>query len=155
MKLHSATALVPLTILFSGLALAQPLAEENEASLLARRGTPLKIHANPDGSRTLEYSSQPNGISNWMYTVDASGRVIEAHDALEPAFLARVREGMPQEEILRLLGKEHSVQTFSSGEEVWTWNVRNEWPHQLANHFHVHFVDRKVRRTSFSAMDHS
>ncbi|MDR3352746.1 MAG: hypothetical protein LBO00_07095 [Zoogloeaceae bacterium] len=153
MKLHLAT-LVLLTVPFTGAALAQAPAYADEAALLSGRGAPLRTHGNPDGTRTLEYSSQPNGISNWMYTVDATGRVIEARDTLEAASLAGIRAGMAQEEVLRLLGKEHSAQKFSI-EEVWTWNVRNEWPHHLATRFHVHFVDRKVSRTSFSTEDHS
>ncbi len=123
----------------------------DEAELRANRGEPTRVWNNEDGTRTLEYATQPYGDTAWMYTVDAEGRVVEQLDALGEEGLARVRPGMTLEEVERLLGQHRSVQRFAlSGEEVWDWNVRNRWPGVLATLFNVHFVDGKVVRTSYT-----
>ncbi|MGL1831971.1 hypothetical protein ACKVEX_00030 [Rhodocyclaceae bacterium SMB388] len=122
-----------------------------EAELLDRRGTPDRVWANNDGTRTLEYSRQPMGIRNWMYTVDANGGVVAQFDALTRENLRRVRAGMTTEEVERLLGRHREVNRFRlSGEEVWNWNVENEGAGLQATLFNVHFVDGVVKHTSFT-----
>lgn len=129
----------------------QPRVFSTEAELLDRRGTPDRVWANDDGTRTLEYSTQPKGIRNWMYTVDADGRVVAQFDALTRENLRRVKVGMTVAEVERLLGRHREINRFRlSGEEVWNWNVENEWPDLLATRFNVHFVDGAVKRTSFT-----
>lgn len=124
----------------------RPLATEAEA--LAVHGEPTRRHDNGDGTRTLEYSTQPFGHRALMVTVDAGGVVVAQHDALADDNLARVARGMTQAEVSRLLGAHRSVQTFAlSGEEVWDWNVYNDGP-GVATLFNVHFIDGRVVRTS-------
>ncbi len=122
-----------------------------EAELIERRGMPTRVWTEPDGSRTLEYSSQPTGYSNWMVSVDAEGRVVGRSDALTRENLREVREGMSVEQVQRLLGQHRRITRYRlSGEEVWDWNVENEWLGLIATYFNVHFVDGAVRRTSFT-----
>ncbi len=122
-----------------------------EEEVLSRRGAPTQVFDNADGTRTLAYSTQPNGHTAWMYQVDSAGRVLDQFDALEQSNLARVRVGMSVDEVLRMLGTHRSIQRFVlSGEEVYDWNVTNEWPGVRATRFNVHFVDGEVVRTSYS-----
>ncbi len=122
-----------------------------EAEILAAYGEPVKRWANDDGTTTLEYSTQPNGEITMMYTVDQGGVVLRQENALADENLARIERGMTKDEVARMLGRHRSVQTFvNSGEEVWDWNVRNDYPGILATLFNVHFVDGKVVRTSRS-----
>lgn len=133
----------------AGLGRAPMLLTESE--VLERRGAPTRIWENADGTRTLEYATQPNGQTCWMYTVDGAGRVLDQFDALAAQNLARVRVDMSVDEVLRLLGTHRSIQRFAlSGEEVYEWNVRNEWVGAAATRFNVHFVDARVVRTSYS-----
>lgn len=121
-----------------------------EAELVAKRGQPTRVWDNPDGTRTYEYSTQPNGESTWMYTVDATGKIIEQHDALAEANLAKVRNGMSKDEVQRLLGEHRSVTHFRRmDEEVWDWNIRAEHG-VLATMFNVHFTNDVVARTSIT-----
>lgn len=123
----------------------------HEAELLAKRGQPTRVWDNADGTRTLEYATQPNGETCWMYTIGAEGVVVDQFDALERDNLSRVKNDMTPEEVQRLLGQHRTVQRFvHSGEEVWDWNVRNEWQGVAATRFNVHFIDGKVVRTSYS-----
>ncbi len=122
---------------------------ENE--LLAKRGPPKHIWNNEDGTRTLEYSTQPMGETCWMYTVDAGGRIVEQLDALDHRNLGRVRSGMTVEQVQRTLGAHRSIERFPRmKEEVWDWNVSNPYPGILATYFNVHFIDGKVDRTSYT-----
>lgn len=124
---------------------------DHEAELLAKRGEPSRVWENEDGSRTLEYATQPMGESGWMYTVDENGLVVEQHDALDHANLAKVRAGMSQDEVVRMLGRHRSIERFPRmNEEVWDWNVSSPYPGIIATYFNVHFVEGEVSRTSFT-----
>ena len=123
----------------------------DRSELLATRGEPTRIWENEDGTRTLEYATQPFGQTCWMYTVDEQGNIVEQFDALSRRNLATVRQGMSLDEVQRMLGQHRAVQRFSlSGEEVYDWNVANEWPDLVATRFNVHFIDGIVERTSFT-----
>lgn len=122
-----------------------------EADLIAKRGQPKHVWINEDGTRTLEYSTQPKGETCWMYTVDASGRIVEQLDALDHRNHNRVKPGMTVEQVQRTLGAHRSVQRFPRlNEEVWDWNVPNPYPGILATFLNVHFIDGKVERTSYT-----
>lgn len=124
---------------------------EHEADLVAARGQPARIWDNDDGTRTFEYSTQPMGVSAWMYTIDEKGVIVDQLDALEHRHHDRVRRGMSVEEVQRTLGEHRSVQRFPRmNEEVWDWNVPNQWPGIIATFLNVHFVEGVVERTSYS-----
>lgn len=150
-SLRTLVALLLCAFLSGCAAFAPPRPLVDEADVRANRGNPTMIWENPDGTRTFEYSTQPFGVTAWMFTLDASGKVIEQHDALTTANRARVRPGLTIAEVRRMLGRERSIQRFAlSGEEVWDWSVPNEWPTLMATRFNVHFIDGKVVRTSIS-----
>ncbi|NMF90701.1 hypothetical protein GPA26_19710 [Aromatoleum petrolei] len=124
----------------------RPLASEAEA--IAVHGEPARRWHNEDGTRTLEYSTQPYGHATLMITVDAAGTVLRQENALSFENLARVEPGMTREQVSRLLGAHRSVEIFHlSGEEVWDWNIENDGP-GIATYFNVHFIDGRVVRTS-------
>ncbi len=140
--------MLALLILSGCAAFAPPPPLTTEAEALSVHGEPTRRWDNGDGTTTLEYSTQPYGHRTLMVTVDASGVVIDQHDALSDENLTRVKPGMTQDEVSRLLGTHRSVQVFKlSGEEVWDWNVYNDGP-GVATLFNVHFIDGRVVRTS-------
>lgn len=112
-------------------------------------GQPYRSYPESDGGETLEFSSQPNGITCYMVRLDAAGRLVSVRDALSEAGLARVQPGMSREQVTRLLGNRRSVEFFRlSGEEVWDWNVDNRAGPGVATRYNVHFRDGRVVRTS-------
>ena len=146
--------LLLLSIVLAGCAsLRSPVALEPGVSGLAEVraafGQPYRSYAEPDGGKTLEFSSQPNGITCHMVRLDAAGRFVSVRDALCEAGLVRVKPGMSREQVSRLLGNHRSVEFFRlSGEEVWDWNVDNRNGPGVATRFNVHFKDGRVVRTS-------
>ena len=137
------------TLLGGCAAFAPPRPYTTEAEALSARGQPTRRWSNDDGTTTLEYATQPFGHTCLMVQVDKSGIVLRQWDALDYENLARVKKGMSRDEVARLLGQHRSEQFFKlSGEEVWDWNIRNEYGASIATLFNVHFVDGKVVRTS-------
>ena len=119
------------------------------AQVEQERGRPSMVWSDPDGGRTLVYTTQPMGTTCLMVKVAPDGKVVSATDALSDAGLARVRPGMTPEQVSRLLGPYRTVQYFPlSGETVWDWNVDNMSGPGTATRFNVHFKDGKVVRTS-------
>lgn len=143
-----------MSLALAGCAYTPPLArlppgQASEADVLAAAGPPQRRWNNPDGSVTLEYSSQPNGIQCLMVVLGRDGRLVSVADALKPDGLARVEVGMSREEVSRLLGRHRSVEFFSlSREEVWDWNIDNSSGPGVATRFNVHFREGRVLRTS-------
>ncbi|WP_407279072.1 outer membrane protein assembly factor BamE [Aromatoleum evansii] len=124
----------------------RPVASEAEA--IAVHGEPARRWHNEDGTRTLEYPTQPFGHVTLMVTVDAAGSVLRQENALSFENLARIERGMTREQVSRLLGTHRSVEIFRlSGAEVWDWNIENDGP-GIYTYFNVHFIDGKVVRTS-------
>ena len=126
-----------------------PPGQATEADVIAAAGPPFRRWAEPGGGETLEYPTQPFGISCLMVRLDAAGRLVSVHDALTSQGLAQVQPGMSKEAVSRMLGRHRSVEFFSlSGEEVWDWNVDNSTGPGVATLFNVHFRDGVVARTS-------
>lgn len=123
------------------------------AQVIAAYGTPTRIWSDPDGGRTLEYSSQPYGNTCYMIKLDKDDRVVSKEDTLQSAGRARVQVGMTTEQVNRLLGRERSRMFFPlSGEDVWDWNVDPGGIAYLVR-FNVHFKGGRVVRTSQSLVD--
>lgn len=119
-----------------------------EAQILATYGRPTRSWPEADGSTTLEYATQPMGVSCFMVSLDADGRVTNVRDALSDTNLARVQPGMSEAEVDHLLGRHRSEVFFAlSGETVWDWNIPNFGP-GIATRFNVHFKNSRVARAS-------
>lgn len=113
-------------------------------------GEPGMEWQNPDGSRTWEYSRQPEGKECFMLTLGPDAVLQSVEQVITPENLARVRPGMGKDEIRRLLGKPRSVQAYAlKQEEVWDWKTGREVA--TDQFFNVHFdPDGRVFRTSQS-----
>lgn len=121
-----------------------------EAEILATYGQPTRRWVEPGGGATLEYATQPMGVSCFMVSLNSEGRVSNVRDALSDANLARVEVGMDEAQVDRLLGRRYSTEFFPlSGETVWDWNIPSMGP-GIATRFNVHFKDGKVVRASRS-----
>lgn len=119
-----------------------------ESRILSTYGKPSYRTPGPDNTTTLVYATQPEGVSCLMVDIDAQGRVVNAREALGEHNQWRVRAGMDQDQVTRLLGPHRSEEYFPlSGELVWDWNVPHTGP-GIATRFNVHFKYNVVVRTS-------
>ena len=86
-------------------------------------GPPAQIWDEADGSHTLEYTRQPEGTQNYMITIGKDGKMTALRQVLAPDYFAKVRPGMDQQEIRRLLGQPAKRASYPlKNEAEWDWN---------------------------------
>lgn len=97
-----------------------------EADVRREFGEPDAVHPEPDGSRTFEYTRQPEGWTNYFITLGPDGKMSALRQVLKPADFEKVKPGLERAEVRRLLGRPARVQTFAvKQEEVWVWRWRD------------------------------
>lgn len=73
-----------------------------------------------DGSERLFYPRGPHGVHTFMVKIDAAGRLASIENVLEPKHFARLREGMSEAEVIRIIGPPQAAWTvyFESRDEL-------------------------------------
>lgn len=124
--------------------------QSTEADVLKQAGRPEITWEEESGARRLEYPRGPEGGTTWMVGIDPDGRVTRIEQVLTAENFARIRPGMSQDGVRRLLGKPTKVEKFAlKREEVWGYRWF-EQPSERA-FFNVHFDERgNVTTTSRS-----
>lgn len=87
-------------------------------------GEPALRWTDPEGGETLAYPRGPAGYHTYFVRFDRSGVLVSSANVLEPKQFARLREGMTQEEVLRVIGPPFPgwTQYFKARDElVWEW----------------------------------
>jgi outer membrane protein assembly factor BamE (lipoprotein component of BamABCDE complex) len=119
-----------------------------EADVRAHFGEPEKVWDAPGGARTFEYSRQPQGHRNYMITIGPDGRMSALRQVLTPENFAKVRPGMPMEDVRRLLGKPMKITPYELRRET-EWDWRFLQPPNSSMVFTVTFnADQYVLRTA-------
>lgn len=94
--------------------------------VLRLMGQPAMRWQNPDGSLQLAYPRGPSGAHTYMVMIGPDRRVQSIANVLDSAGLARIRPGMTQEQVLRVLGPPDYSRTayFKARDElVWDWRA--------------------------------
>jgi outer membrane protein assembly factor BamE (lipoprotein component of BamABCDE complex) len=122
-----------------------------EADVRKQFGEPQATYGDTDGSRTFEYSRQPEGQVAWMITIGADGKMSALRQVLKPAEFAKVTPGLDKAQVRRLLGKPAKTATYAlkPDEEHWDWRWLDG---QVSKLFTVTF-DRDGRVVSSAASD--
>lgn len=109
--------------LAAGCALAPkpPQAGETEADALVALGQPTGRYTLPGGAQRLEFARGPAGRTTWMVDLGADGRVLAAAQVLDAAHFGQVSDGLPRDDLLRLLGRPANRQAEWQGRETWSW----------------------------------
>ena len=113
-------------------------------------GEPARRWQEPDGSQLLAYPRGPAGFNTFMVTIGPDGRMISLNGVLNMKTFALIREGMTQEQVLRILGPSVAAWTiyFERRDElVWEWRYCDPWNEPAR--FNVLFdnTTKKVRTT--------
>lgn len=123
-----------------------------EADVRAAMGEPEKVWDEGKGARTFEYPKGPAGHRTWMIELDAAGIMRDYRQVLTEENFARVRNGMTQDEVRRLLGKPRSSVDFPlKNETVWDWRYLDSAGTERL--FNVHFDRDSGRVTGTSVSD--
>ncbi|MHB8950186.1 MAG: hypothetical protein ACYC4S_14120 [Rhodoferax sp.] len=102
------------------------LAGLSRDEVVARMGQPDRERQVEAGTR-LEFPRGPYGKNTWFIYFDASGRATRAEQVLTEQNFMRINPGMPQEDVIRLLGRPNEVQLLGR-ERGTVWNYRYESP---------------------------
>ena len=89
-------------------------------------GPPAMRWQDSDGSIQMAYPRGPAGIHTYMVRLGPDGRLQSKANVLDEAGLARIRPGMTQEQVLRVLGPPNYARTayFKARDElVWDWRA--------------------------------
>lgn len=92
-----------------------------------------------NGDVVWEYAGPRAGYVTYMVTIGTDGVMRALIQVLTDEHFAKVRPGMDQAQIRRLIGRPGESMTFPArNEEVWTWRHGAVLPGGI-DEFHVHF----------------
>lgn len=136
--------------LFKGIEIGR----STEDDIRRQAGKPEIVWEESDGGRRLEYPRGPEGATTWMVTIGPDNTVRKIEQVLTAENFARVRPGMTQDAIRRLLGKPTKIEKFAlKQEEVWGYRWY-ETPNDRA-FFNVHFDPQGTVKTTSRSDDPS
>ena len=93
-----------------------------EADVISRFGQPAEQRQLPDGGRVLDFPRAPSGHENWRVILGADGIVRGVEQLLDDEHFARIKPGMPMDEVKRALGRHGEYSAFPAlSEEVFSW----------------------------------
>lgn len=121
-----------------------------EDDLRRQAGQPEIAWEEESGERRLEYPRGPEGATTWMVTIAPDGKVRSIEQVLTAENFQRVRAGMSEDTVRRMLGKPTRVEAFALKRET-VWGYRWWESSQDKAFFNVHFGnDGRVTHTSRS-----
>lgn len=110
-----------------------------EAQIREQMGEPETERTFTDGSKRLEYPRGPAGTNTYMVDLDSNGRFVAVTQVLTAENIAKVRPGMSQDEVRRLLGKPTTIAEYPlKKERVWSWHWLEDGVNRDAM-FNAHF----------------
>ena len=113
---------------YDGRGLAPGVSGTNDVIQLM--GEPAMRWQEPDGGQLLAYPRGPAGVQTYMVRIDPRGYFASIENVLVPKHFARLREGMTQEDVLRVIGPPFPgwTQYFAARDElVWEWRYCDAW----------------------------
>jgi outer membrane protein assembly factor BamE (lipoprotein component of BamABCDE complex) len=94
-----------------------------EAQIRDQMGEPETARIFTDGSKRLEYPRGPAGTSTYFVDIDANGKFVSVMQVLTAQNIAKIRPGMTQDEVRRILGKPTTIAEYPlKKERVWSWH---------------------------------
>lgn len=123
-----------------------------EAQIREQMGKPETERVFTDGSKRFEYPRGPQGLNTYMVDIDRNGKLQSITQVLTAENFAKIRIGMSDDEVRRLLGKPGEVAVFPlKPETVWSWKWRERGVTEEGI-FNVHF-DRRMKVYTTSRSD--
>lgn len=100
--------------------------QTGEAEIRAHFGQPAMEWQNTDGSVTLEYPHGPAGTTTDMVTLNPDRTLRSIEQVLTDATFAKVKPGMTQDDIRRLLGRPGEIRPpYADKGAEWKWHIND------------------------------
>jgi len=114
-----------------------------------RLGRPPSVMKTSAGDTVWQYPKGPNGQRTYMADFGPDQRLRRFYQALTIEQFARIRIGMPEEEIRLLFGPPGEMMAFSRMNElVWSYHYQASWSDNRIFNVHFDASTRAVRSTS-------
>lgn len=98
------------------------MGQSTEADVCAQFGQPNEVYLLTDGARQLEFSRQPEGVTNFMITLGADGKLRSIVQTLQADTFAQIKPGLSQGDVRKLLGRPAYKRHFAlKNEDLWEW----------------------------------
>lgn len=164
LKCHLQSLRTGLAVIFASLLLAACASysgrglnpgESKLADIEAVMGNAAMRWQNADGSLQLAYPRGPAGFHTYMVVVGGDGRLQSINNVLDVKTMARIQQGMTQEQVLRILGPTTCSRAYFAARDelVWSWRYLDDF--RDSSHFFVLFDASKgtVRSTMSTASE--
>lgn len=100
--------------------------QTGEAEIRAHFGQPAMEWQNTDGSVTLEYPHGPAGTTTDMVTLNPDRTLRGIEQVLSNSYFAKVKPGMSQDEVRRLLGRPGEIRPpYADKGAEWKWHIND------------------------------
>lgn len=114
--------------------------------VLEQLGPPTGRDALPEGGERLEFARGPYGKHTYRVTLDAAGRVTGWEQVLTEDRFNQIRDGMPAEDALALVGRPSERRAGGwQGGEVWSWRYETV----VCQWFQISVIDGRVRAPAY------
>jgi SmpA / OmlA family len=123
-----------------------------EAEVRMIYGKPDDIWEEENGARMLMFPKGPEGPRTFAIKIGSDGKVASIENVLRPVNFDKIKAGMDQEAIRRLIGNPGKKETFQlKNEEVWTYRYLAD--KNNTRMFSVHFDKASGNVTVTSSAD--
>jgi outer membrane protein assembly factor BamE (lipoprotein component of BamABCDE complex) len=104
-----------------------------EADVRQQFGEPQVTHAEAGGSKTFEYSRQPEGQVAYMITIGPDGKMSALRQVLNAREFAKVTPGMDAAQVRRALGRPATTARYDlkPDETHWEWRWMDGQAHKV------------------------
>lgn len=152
MTLHRILLAPAAALLAAGCASLEPPSFAPGASMSdveARLGRPPSVVKAPGGATVWQYPKGPNGQRTYVADFGPDQRLKRFYQALTIQEFAKIRIGMPEDEIRLLFGPPGETMFFSRmNEQVWSYHYQASWSDNRIFNVHFDASSRAVRSTS-------
>ncbi|HTO50845.1 MAG TPA: hypothetical protein VML91_24615 [Burkholderiales bacterium] len=152
MTLHRILLVPAAALLAAGCASLEPPSfapGTSMADVESRLGRPPSVVKAPGGETVWQYPKGPNGQRTYVADFGPDQRLKRFYQALTIEEFAKIRIGMPEDEIRLLFGPPGETMFFSRmNEQVWSYHYQASWSDNRIFNVHFDASSRAVRSTS-------
>lgn len=114
-------------------------------------GQPNAVIDNPDGTKTMEYTRQPEGQTNYFLVIGSDGKLASMRQVLKSSEFAKIVAGMSKDDVRKTLGRPAKSIRYDlkPDEENWEWR----WLDGQAPKVFIATFDRDNKITKTQTID--
>ncbi len=122
-----------------------------EADVKRLFGQPRTVTIAADGTRTLDYPRQPEGVANFVMVIGTDGKLKSLRQLLNPDNFAKIQPGMDRDAVAKILGPHSRERRFELKKTTLVeWRFQDG---QVIKYFGANFDDSGKVTSTETAID--